>query len=162
MAESESKSSPAVESPLVIESASVDDKGRLKLIGEFLGYFKAAGVTTVFITTFDLRVARVYPMSLWQRNEALFENAGELSAAAERLAFVARVHGGRAEIDNSGRVLLPAKLREALGLERQQVWLEMHNGRINVMTRKVYDERMQLSLATMTEDQKALEKIGLR
>lgn len=150
------------EPPQSIAQASLDDKGRLKLTSEFLAYLEAIGSKSVFITTFDLRVARIYPMQVWQRNQNLFENAGENSANAERLAFVARVHGGNAEIDSSGRVLLPAKLREALNLERQPVWLEMHNGRINVMSRKVYDERMQLALASLGDDLKTLEKMGLK
>jgi DNA-binding transcriptional regulator/RsmH inhibitor MraZ len=162
VAEPESKTSIVAEPPLSIAQASLDDKGRLKLTSEYLGYLDANGVKSVFITTFDLRVARIYPMQVWQRNQILFENAGENSAQAERLAFIARVHGGNAEIDSSGRVLLPAKLREALGLERQPVWLELHNGRINVMSKKVYDERMQLAMATLVDDLKALEKMGLK
>src|SRR5262249_51013986 len=115
-----------------------------------------------FITTVDLRIARVYPLAVWQRNENLFENAGENTAVAERMAFIARVHGGRADLDASGRLLVPAKLREALNLEGQPVWLEMHNGRVNVMTKKIYDERMQLAMATIADDLRVLEKVGLK
>ena len=162
MAETDSRVAGGGMPPQSIDQASIDDKGRLKLTSEYLEYLESIGVKTVFITTVDLRIVRVYPMSLWLRNENLFDNAGENAAAAERMAFLARVHGGKAEIDSSGRVLLPAKLREALGLEKQPVWLEMHNGRINVMTKKIYDERMQLVQATMAEDLKALEKVGLK
>jgi DNA-binding transcriptional regulator/RsmH inhibitor MraZ len=162
VAESESKTSIVAEPPLSIAQASLDDKGRLKLTSEYLGYLDTCGIKSVFITTLDLRVARIYPIQVWQRNQILFENAGENAAQAERLAFIARVYGGNAEIDASGRVLLPAKLREALGLERQPVWLELHNGRINVMSKKVYDERMQLAMATLADDLKSLEKMGLR
>jgi DNA-binding transcriptional regulator/RsmH inhibitor MraZ len=162
VAENDSNPIATVPPPLNIDQASVDDKGRLKLTSDFLAYLQSLGATTVFITTLDLRIARVYPMSLWESNENFFRNAGELTAAAERIAFLARVHGGKADIDGSGRVLLPAKLREALGLEKQPVWLEAHNGRINVMTRKVYDERMQLVQATMADDLKVLEKAGVK
>ena len=162
MANIEERPNVAPPPPQSIDQASIDDKGRLKLTSDFLAFLAANGVTSVFITTFDMRIARVYPMSLWLRNENLFENAGENAAAAERIAFLARVHGGSADIDNSGRVLLPAKLREALGLEKQPVWLELHNGRINVMSRKIYDERMQLVQATMADDLRALEKMGLK
>ncbi len=40
--------------------------------------------------------------------------------------------GGDAEIDAQGRVLMPAELREGLELEKQPVWLDCYNGRINV------------------------------
>jgi len=150
------------EPPHSIAQASVDEKGRLKLPAEFLEYLEALKVTRVFITTFDLRQARIYPIAVWKVNEALFQSAGENAAAAERLAFLAKVYGGDAEIDKAGRVLLPAKLRETLGLEKQPVWLDEYHGRINVVTKKIYDERMQLAQASMAEDLKTLEKLGLK
>ena len=150
------------EPPHSIAQASVDEKGRLKLPAEFLEYLEALKVTKVFITTFDLRQARIYPMSVWKVNEALFQSSGENAAAAERLAFLAKVYGGDAEIDKSGRVLLPGKLREVLNLEKQPVWLDVYHGRINVVTRKIYDERMQLAQANQSEDLKMLEKMGLK
>ena len=150
------------EPPHSIAQASVDEKGRLKLPAEFLEYLEALKVTKVFITTFDLRQARIYPMSVWKVNEALFQSSGENAAASERLAFLAKVFGGDAEIDKSGRVLLPAKLREELGLEKQPVWLDVYHGRINVVSKKIYDERMQMAQANMFDDLKALEKMGLK
>src|SRR5580704_7680174 len=149
------------EPPHSIAQARVDEKGRLKLPAEFLEYLEALKVTKVFITTFDLRQARIYPMRVWDVNVALFQNSGENAAAAERLAFLAKVYGGDAEIDKSGRVLLPAKLREALGLEKQPVWIDEYHGRINVVSKKIYDERMQLALASMADDLKTLDKMGL-
>jgi bifunctional DNA-binding transcriptional regulator/antitoxin component of YhaV-PrlF toxin-antitoxin module len=76
--------------------------------------------------------------------------------------LLAKAYGGDAEIDKSGRVLLPAKLREALGLEKQPVWLDVFHGRINVVSKKIHDERMQLAQASMAEDLRALEKMGLK
>jgi MraZ protein len=150
-----------VERPHSIAQASVDEKGRLKLPAEFLTYLEAMGVTKVFITTFDMKLARIYPMSVWESNEKLFANAGENAAAAERLAYLAKAYGGDAEIDKAGRVLLPAALREKLGLEKQPVWLDVFKERINVVTKQIHDERMQLALANMSDDLKTLDKMGL-
>jgi MraZ protein len=148
------------EPPHSIAQASVDEKGRLKLPAEFLEYLEALKVTKVFITTFDQRQARIYPIAVWKVNEALFENSAD--PAAERLALLAKAYGGDAEIDKSGRVLLPAKLREALDLEKQPVCLDVYHGRINVVSKKIHDERMQLAQASMAEDLRALEKMGLK
>lgn len=161
MAEIEAKRYDTPEPPLSISQASVDDKGRLKLPSEHQEYLEAIGVKRVFITTLDLRIARIYPIEAWKANEKMFGSAGENAQAAQRLAFLAKAYGGEADIDKSGRVLLPAKLRETLELEKQAVWLESFSGRINLMTKKVYDERMQLSLATMLGDLETLEKAGL-
>ena len=59
-------------------------------------------------------------------------------------------------------MLLPAKLREMLGLEKQPVWLDVYHGRINVVSKKIHDERMQLAHASMSEDLKTLEKLGFK
>jgi MraZ protein len=148
------------EPPHSIAQASVDDKGRLKLPAEFLEYLEAINVPKVIITTHEQRQARIYPIAVWKGNEALFEKSSE--PGAERLALVAKAFGGDAEIDKSGRVLLPAKLREILDLEKQPVWLDVYHGRINVVSKKIHDERMQLALASMSEDLRALEKMGLK
>jgi MraZ protein len=150
------------EPPHSIAQASVDEKGRLKLPAEFLEYLEALKVTKVFITTLDQRQARIYPIAVWKVNEALFENSTDNAGAAERLALLAKAYGGDAEIDKSGRVLLPAKLREALDLEKQPVWLDVYHGRINVVNKRIHDERMQLAQASMSEDLKTLEKMGLK
>ena len=160
MVDSQQNGMVTAEPPHSIAQASVDEKGRLKLPAEFLEYLEALKVTKVFITTFDQRLARIYPIAVWKVNEALFENSAD--PAAERLALLAKAYGGDAEIDKSGRVLLPAKLREILDLEKQPVWLDVYHGRINVVTRQVHEERMQLAKANMSEDLKALEKLGLK
>jgi len=160
MADSQNNGMIVAEPPHSIAQASVDEKGRLKLPAEFLEYLEALKVTKVFITTFDQRQARIYPIAVWKVNEALFENSAD--AAAERLALLAKAYGGDAEIDKSGRVLLPARLREILDLEKQPVWLDVYHGRINVVSKKIHDERMQLALASMSEDLKTLEKLGLK
>lgn len=156
----ETNAVPVPEPPHSISPASVDDKGRLKLPSEFLEYLAAIGVTKVFITTVDFRQVRIYPVSVWKRNENLFNTAGENSAAMERLARLAKHFGGDAEIDKSGRVLLPAALREEMGLEKQPVMVDVHNGRVNVVLKKVHDEMLQVSRASAPEDLKTAEKMG--
>jgi MraZ protein len=150
----------SAEPPHSIEPASVDDKGRLKLPARIVEYLSASGITTVFITTVDFRQVRIYPLTEWKRNENLARNAGENSAAVERLMRLAKHYGGDAEIDKSGRVLLPAPLREEMGLERQPVVVDVHNGRVNVVSRKIHDELLQAARATLAEDLKTLEKMG--
>ena len=44
----------------------------------------------------------------------------------------------------------------------QIIRLDVYNGRINLMTKKVHDERMQLATANMADDLRTLEKLGLK
>ena len=151
-----------VEPPHSIAQARVDEKGRLKLPAEFLEYLKKLGVDKVFITTLDRQLARIYPISVWKANENLFADAGDLAETAEDVAYVAKVFGGDSEIDAQGRVLMPAALRRVIELESQPVFLDCYNGRINVASKSVHDERVNRAMANLGEKVKTLEKKGLK
>jgi len=153
---------PAVEPPHSIAQARVDDKGRLKLPAEFWEYLKQLGVEKVFITTIDLRLARIYPIPLWKSNENLFANAGDLAELAEDVAYIAKYFGGDSEIDAQGRVLMPAALRKELSLESQPVWLDCYNGRINVAGKEIHEERFHRAMANLGEEVKTLATKGLK
>ena len=151
-----------MEPPHSIAQARVDEKGRLKLPSEFLEYLKKLGVDKVFITTVDRQLARIYPISVWKANENLFADAGDLAETAEDVAYVAKVFGGDSEIDAQGRVLMPAALRRVIELESQPVFLDCYNGRINVASKSVHDERVNRAMANLPEKVKTLEKKGLK
>jgi MraZ protein len=150
------------EPPHSIAQARVDDKGRLKLPAEFAEYLRKLEVTKVFITTVDLRLARIYPSSVWNANEIFCDNAGDLTEEAEDVANIAKYYGGDSDIDAQGRVLIPAELRKELDLESQPVWLNVHHGRINVANKKVHEERMQRAKVNLGDKVKALEKKGFK
>ena len=161
MVETSAKTTTA-EPPLGIFSAKCDDKGRLKLPAEFVAYLKALDVEKVFITTVDMKLARIYPKLAWESNQNLFENAGEDAEIAQDVAFIANLYGAYSEIDANGRVLVPTELRRKLELENQTVWLDYYNGRINAFGKKVYDERMQRAMVNLGDKVKTLEKKGFR
>ena len=150
------------EAPLGIFTAKCDEKGRLKFPTEFVTYLKALDVEKVFITTVDLKLARIYPKSTWERNQNLFENAGEDAETAQDVAFIANLYGAYSEIDPNGRVLVPTELRRKLEIEGQTVWLDYYNGRINAFGKKVYEERMQRAMVNLGEKVKLLEKKGFK
>lgn len=162
MAEIEIKGQVAAEPPHSLDQASLDEKGRLKLPAPYVTYLQAIGETSVFITTVDFRQVRLYPLSTWKANESLFESAGENAAVAERVALVAKAYGGDSDIDPQGRVLLPASLRTEMGLEKQAMMVDYHNGRINAVTKKVHDETLQAARANLTSDVATLVKMGFK
>jgi MraZ protein len=155
----ESKTAATVEAPHSIDQTSLDDKGRLKLPASYVGYLQAVGETRLFITTVDFRQVRIYPLSTWKANEIVFDANPEL---AESVALVAKSFGGDAEIDGQGRLLLPAPLREEMQLEKQAMFVEFFNGRINAETKKVHDERMQTARVNLPGNLAALGKQGFK
>ena len=162
MEETTSKVSNVVEAPLGIFQAKCDDKGRLKLPVDFVTYLRAEMVGKVFITTFNMKLARIYSKSAWERNQNLFENAGDDAEIAQDVAFIANVYGAYSEIDDNGRVLIPTELRRKLEFEGKPVWLDYYNGGINVFGKDYYDERMQRAMVDLPDKVKTLAKKGLK
>lgn len=151
-----------VEPPRGIYPARVDEKGRLKLPAAFHQYLNQLGEEKVFITSLDVRTARIYPISVWKQNEDLFEQSADDPEAAEDVAFIANDLGADTEVDGQGRILMPQELRQKLGIENEQVWLVCYKGRINVYSRSVYDERRQRAMTNLNQKVVALEKRGLK
>ncbi len=152
----------AAKPPLGIFQAKCDDKGRLKLPSEIVGYLKAQEVERVFITTVDLKLIRIYSETVWEGNQKNLAQPGENTKIAQDIAFIANLYGGLSEIDDNGRVLIPTELRRKLEVEGQPVWLDVFGGRINVFGKKVYDERMHRALDGLEDKVNRLEANGFK
>ena len=120
------------------------------------------GNEKLFITTLDTRIARIYPISVWEQNEKLLFDQTDDTDAAEDLAFVANHFGADGDIDSQGRILLPTELRRTLNLENQPVRLDYFQGAINVVSEPVYEERQKRAMADLGEKLKAMKKKGLK
>jgi MraZ protein len=151
----------AAEPPRKIGQASVDAKGRLKLPADFAEFLRKRAVKKVFITTVDMRLARLYAITEWNVNENFFASASELSEEAEDIAYLAKYYGDDSEIDEQGRVLVPQTLRKLLGIEGQPVFLDWHKGRINIAGRNIHEERMKRAEVGLVDKVKKLEKAGM-
>jgi DNA-binding transcriptional regulator/RsmH inhibitor MraZ len=154
--------STLVEAPVGIFEAKCDDKGRLKLPVRFAVLLKHSDVSRVFITTIDLRSARIYPEKVWESNRNFFDEPGEDSELAEDISFIADTYGDFSTLDEHGRVLMPTNLRRELEIEKQSVWLQHYRGHINVYPKKLYDERRQRALVNLADKAKVFDKKGFK
>ena len=150
------------EPPDGIYQARVDDKGRLKLPASFQQYLAALGEQRVFITSLDVRTARIYPNSLWKQNKKFFDEYQADPEIAEDVAFVANDLGANSEVDSQGRLLMPQELRQTLKMENQPVWLDCYKGRINVYNKEVYEDKKSRATHRLAEKLRTLEKEGLK
>lgn len=93
----------------------IDAKGRLFIPAKFreeLGYS--------FVITKGLsRCLSIYPMSEWERFEAKINALPTKQARSLQLFFIASAQD--CELDAQGRVLVPQKLREYAGLDKNAV-----------------------------------------
>lgn len=156
---SEEPSSAPAGPPRGFYPARVDEKGRLKLPVNFQQYL---GNVKLFVTSLDSRIARLYPISVWQANEKTLDEMTQDSEVAEHIRFMADHYGADSDIDAQGRVLLPTQLRRELNLENQPVWLQCAQGAVSVFSKDIYDEQRRLAQENMPDKLKVARKYGLR
>lgn len=153
---------PQTDPPFGNVQARVDEKGRLKLPARFLQYLNSFGNPRVFVTSLDNITARIYPISVWKQNLEFFENYTADPQAAEDIVFNANDLGADAEVDGQGRVLVPQELRQLLGIENHQVYLQCFKGRISLYSKEVYESRRGRAREGLLEKVAAAEKEGLK
>ena len=93
--------------------ARIDDKGRLKVPNIFRSLLEGKYGRELFLTSLSGEFVRVYPMPVWLEIE---QRLGEMpSTHPSKLRFLDRVNyfGSVGELDAQGRVIIPARLREA-------------------------------------------------
>ena len=96
--------------------ARIDPKGRLKVPTIFRGSIQDQQGPDVFVTSVTGESVRIYPLPVWLDMERkLLEMP---SNHPSRLKFLDRVnyYGQTAELDQQGRVLIPAHLRESASM----------------------------------------------
>jgi MraZ protein len=96
--------------------AKIDDKGRLKLPTAFKALVEDQHGAAMYLTSVSGESVRLYPMPVWLGIEERLSAMPSTHPA--RLKFLDRVnyYGQAAEFDGQGRLLIPARLREAAGI----------------------------------------------
>ncbi len=94
-------------------TARIDDKGRLKVPNAFRRLVEQKHGREVFLTSLTGEYVRIYPMPVWLELEEKL--AAMPSTHPSRLRYLDRINyfGSDGELDVQGRVIIPARLREA-------------------------------------------------
>ena len=94
-------------------SARIDDKGRLKVPNTFRRLVEQKHGRELFLTSLSGEYVRIYPMPVWLELEEKL--AAMPSTHPAKLRFLDRVnyYGSAGELDIQGRVIIPARLRDA-------------------------------------------------
>jgi MraZ protein len=100
--------------------ATIDDKGRLKLPARLKGQIDEWFGPRVFVTSIAPHEIRVYPLQVWEELEQRFLARPSMDPLVQRLLEHAN-YGQEDELDAQGRVLVPALLREAIGMNGEVV-----------------------------------------
>ena len=94
-------------------SARIDDKGRLKVPNAFRRLVEQTHGRDLFLTSLTGEYVRIYPMPVWLEIEQKL--AAMPSTHPSRQRFLDRINyfGSDGELDVQGRVIIPARLRDA-------------------------------------------------
>jgi MraZ protein len=102
-------------------SATVDDKGRLKIPTDFRRQLEERWGPEVFVTSPNGEAARVYPLAVWEELENRLLRMPSTDRARNRYLERVNYFGQQMRLDPQGRVLIPALLRERAGMSGEVV-----------------------------------------
>jgi MraZ protein len=148
-----------------INSATLDGKGRMALPARFrevaMTLSAADGALVVTIDTKE-RCLLLYPLPLWNEVQEKLENLPNMNPRSRTLQRLLIGHATDLEPDNTGRLLLPQKLRDYAQLDKKLV-LVGQGKKIEIWSEELWEARMQewLSDASVAEFADAEEFTGL-
>ncbi|MGA2651044.1 MAG: division/cell wall cluster transcriptional repressor MraZ [Terracidiphilus sp.] len=132
--------------------AKVDEKGRLKLPAAFKQLLEARDVTQVYITSVDGKCAQVWPLSEWEKHEAMLADSGAMDDAVDKYLNLTSYYGHQVEIDNQARVLLPQILRGSAQLDGE-VTIFGKLTYLEVRNREIFEQNLPAYTLTAEERQ---------
>src|SRR5256885_6164695 len=91
----------------------VDEKGRLKVPAEFKRVLDEKYGQEFSITSFDGKVAQVYPFEEWERIEQKLAGLSTFNPTKKKFLDRTNYWGQQVEMDGQGRLLIPQLLRES-------------------------------------------------
>ena len=148
-----------------LQTARVDDKGRLKFPALVKQQLDAQYEgSRVFITSLDGEKVKVFPITEWEAVESRLsqkstEGKDVDGDVKDKILFHANRYGAEESLDNQGRILVPAVLRETAGM-RGEVRLMWQNNHILVLSAKNFDETTVEKRLT-TEELKHAANLGV-
>ncbi len=106
--------------------ATIDAKGRVKMPARLREQLEESYGREVYVCSFFPHELRIYPLAVWEAVEEKLLKKPAMKPAV--LKLVERVNYGQMlEVDEQGRILVPALLREMVDVEGEVVI----SGRIN-------------------------------
>jgi MraZ protein len=97
-------------------SATIDDKGRLKIPAAFRSFIEKEHGPRLFVTSLTGDSVRIYPLPVWERLEARLARMPSVHPVRKRFFDRVNYFGQPAEFDAQGRVLIHPRLRESAAM----------------------------------------------
>lgn len=102
-------------------TATIDDKGRLKVPTDFRRLLEERWGAEVFVTSVLGDSALVYPLPVWEEIEARLAAMPSTDRVKERFLERVSYYGQQLHLDGQGRLLMPAIMRESAAMAGEVV-----------------------------------------
>ena len=108
--------------------ATIDEKGRLKVPAVFRQEIEEThGSPDFYVTSLKGDSVLIYPLPVWQEIEDRLAKLPALNPTKKKFLDRTNYYGQLAAIDKSGRILIPATLRESAKMNGEVVVLGQLN-----------------------------------
>jgi len=137
----------------------VDEKGRLKVPAEFKRVLDEKYGQQFYITSFDGKVAQVYPFEEWERIEQKLAGLSTFNPTKKKFLDRTNYLGQQVEMDGQGRLLIPQLLRESAQLKGE---VAVTGQLTYLVVRNLEQYRREIEEDKFTpEDEKTLDELGI-
>ena len=140
-------------------SATIDEKGRLKIPSTFRAHIEESWGSDFYITSLSGESALVYPLSIWQEIEERLAKLPSLNPTKKKFLDRTNFYGQVTTADKSGRILIPTLLRDAAEMSGEVAVLG-YLDHLDVWNHKKFLGRMKDNEFTR-EDEETLSKLGV-
>ena len=93
--------------------ATIDDKGRLKVPATFRTEIEDSWGSDFYVTSLTGESVRIYPLPVWQEIEERLAKLPSFNPTKKKFLDRANYYGQLTSLDKSGRILIPALLRDS-------------------------------------------------
>jgi MraZ protein len=140
-------------------TATVDDKGRFKLPVQYRGYIEETWGSDFYVTSFEGESVQIYPLPIWQEIEEKLAKLPSQHPTKKKYLDRTSYYGQLTSLDKSGRILIPALLRESAKMAGEVAVL----GNLTFLDVWNHDLiRTRLENQTVTnEDKETLSQLGI-
>lgn len=140
-------------------TASLDDRGRVRLPSAFLAPMRENYGEQVFLTSLQGDCMRVYPFEIWLGVEEKLMQIPSMNVSRGKLLGRLTFFGQEARLDKVGRVVVPQRLRDGAALEGEVAVLG-HLNYIEVWNPERYLAKLDAEPLT-DEDRRLLAELGI-
>jgi MraZ protein len=140
-------------------TATIDEKGRLKIPAEFRRVIEERYGTELFVTSVAGDHALVYPLPVWEEIEARLSALPATDRIKDRYLERVSYYGAQGALDAQGRVLVPAILRTSAAITGEVV-VSARLDHLVVWNRERFEKRLADQPFT-DDDFRALSERGI-